>query len=53
VEKHEDDDDIHVYQEKIEGHKSFTLSDGLGLIELAARDIELMEEEPGPSKKQL
>jgi hypothetical protein len=51
VERHEDDDVIHVYQEEIEGHQSFMVSDGAGLIELATRDTDLMEEEPGPSKK--
>jgi hypothetical protein len=53
VERYEDDDDIHVYKEEIEGHQSFTVSDGAGLIELATRDVELMEEEPGPSKKHI
>jgi hypothetical protein len=28
VERHEDDYVIHVYQEEIEGHQSFTISDG-------------------------
>jgi hypothetical protein len=53
VERHDDDDVIHVYQEKNEGHQSlsFTVSDGVGLTELATRDVEIMEEEPGPSKK--
>jgi hypothetical protein len=31
VERYEDDDVIHVYQEEIEGHQSFTVSDGVGL----------------------
>jgi hypothetical protein len=53
VERHEDDDVVHVYQEEIEGHQSFTVSDGAGLVELATHDIELMQEEPGPSKKHL
>jgi hypothetical protein len=51
VERHEDDDVIHVYPEKIEGHQSFTISDGAGLTELVTRDVELMEEETGPPKK--
>jgi hypothetical protein len=55
MERHDDDDVVHVYQEKNEGHQSlsFTVFDGAGLTELATRDIELMEEEPGPSKKHL
>jgi hypothetical protein len=53
MERHEDDDVIDVYQEEIEGHQSFTFSDGAGLVELATRNIDLMQEEPGPSKKHL
>jgi hypothetical protein len=57
IERHDDDDDdvIHVYQEENEGHQSlsFTVSNGTGLIELATRDVELMEEELGPSNKHL
>jgi hypothetical protein len=53
VERHEDDDVVDVYQEEIEGHQSFTVSDGAGLVELATRNIDLMQEEPGPSKKHL
>jgi hypothetical protein len=51
--RHDDDDVIHVYQEENEGHQSlsFTVSDGAGLTKLATHDVELMEEEPGPSKK--
>jgi hypothetical protein len=30
VERHEDNDAIHVYQEEIEGHQNFTVSDGAG-----------------------
>jgi hypothetical protein len=54
-EGHNDDDVIHVYQEENEGHQSlsFTVSDGAGLTELAIRDVEFMQEEPGPSKKLL
>jgi hypothetical protein len=55
VKRHDDDDVIHVYQEESEGHQSISLSvfDGAGLAELAARDVELMEEEPGPLTKRL
>jgi hypothetical protein len=53
VERHEDDDVIHVYQEEIEGYQSFTVSDGAEPIELATGDIELMEEKPSSSKKRL
>jgi hypothetical protein len=48
IERHEDDD---IYQEKIKGHKSFTVSDGPGLAELATGDTYLLEEESCPSKK--
>jgi hypothetical protein len=51
MERHDDDDVVHVYQEEIEGHQSFIISDEAGLTELATCDVELMEEEPGPSKK--
>jgi hypothetical protein len=51
MERHKDDDFIDVYQEEIEGHQSFTISDGTGLTELATRNIDLIQEEPGPSKK--
>jgi hypothetical protein len=53
AERHDDDDVVHVYKEENKGHKSlsFTVSDGAGLVELATCDIELMEEELGPSKK--
>jgi hypothetical protein len=55
MERHDDDDVAHVYQEKNEGYQSlsFTISDGAGLVELATCDVELMEEEPGSSKKRL
>jgi hypothetical protein len=50
MERHDDGDIVHVYQEENEGHQSlsFTISDGAGLTELATRDVELMEKEPGP-----
>jgi hypothetical protein len=51
MERHKDDDFIDVYQEEIEGHQSFTISDRAGLAELATRNIDLIQEEPGPSKK--
>jgi hypothetical protein len=50
IERNEEDD---VYQEEIEEHENFMVSDGARLTELATRDIELMEEEQGPSKKRL
>jgi hypothetical protein len=53
VERHDDDNVVHVYQEEIEGHQSFTVSNGTRLTKLATRDVELMEEESGPSKKRL
>jgi RNA recognition motif-containing protein len=55
VERHDDDDVIHAYQEENEGHQilSFTVFDGVGLVELATRDVELMKEELGPSKKRI
>jgi hypothetical protein len=50
MERNEEDD---VYQEEIEEHGNFTVSDGARLTELATRDVELLEEEQGPSKKRL
>jgi hypothetical protein len=50
MERNEEED---VYQEEIKEHESFTVSDGARLTELATRDIGLMEEEQGPSKKHL
>jgi hypothetical protein len=47
MERHEDGD---VYQE-VEGYQSFTISDRVGLKELATGDIGLLEEAPCPSKK--
>jgi hypothetical protein len=41
MERNEEED---VYQEEIEEHKNFTVSDGARLTELATRDVELMEE---------
>jgi hypothetical protein len=48
MERKEEDD---VYQEEIKEHENFTVSDGARLTELSTRDVELMEEEQGPSKK--
>jgi hypothetical protein len=47
VERHDDDDVVHVYQEENEGHESlsFIVSDRAGLAELATRHVELMEKE--------
>jgi hypothetical protein len=55
MERHNDDDIIHVYQEENEGDHGlcFTVSNRAGLTELATRDVKLMEDEPGPSKKHL
>jgi hypothetical protein len=50
MERNAEDD---VYQEEIEEHENFTVSDGARLTELATRDVELMEEEQCPSKKRL
>jgi hypothetical protein len=50
VERNEEED---VYQEEIEEHENFMVSDRARLTELARRDVELMEEEQGPSKKHL
>jgi hypothetical protein len=44
VERHEDADVIHVYQEEIEVHQTFTVSNWVGLAELATHDIVLMNE---------
>jgi hypothetical protein len=55
VERHDDDDVIHIYHKENEGHQSpsFTVSDGVEFTKLITCDVELMEEEPGPSKKRL
>jgi hypothetical protein len=53
MERRDDDDVVHVYQEEIEGHQSFIVYDRSGLAELATRDAELMEEELGHSKKRI
>jgi hypothetical protein len=48
VEGHEDDD---IYQEEIEVDQNFTVPDGADLAELDTGDVELLDEEPGPSNK--
>jgi hypothetical protein len=55
MERHDNDDIVHVYQEENEGDQGLrvTISDGAGLADLATRDVELMKDEPGPSKKLL
>jgi ketosteroid isomerase-like protein len=55
MERHDNDRVVHVYQEENEGYQSlsFIISDGAGLTELVIPDVELMEEEPHPSKKRL
>jgi hypothetical protein len=55
MERHDDDDVVHVYQEENEGHQSlsFTVSNGARLTELVTRDVELIEEESGTSKKHI
>jgi hypothetical protein len=42
IERHEDDD---IYQEEIEIHQNFMISDGVDLTELATGDTELLDEE--------
>jgi hypothetical protein len=55
MERHDDDDVVHVYQEENERQQSlsFIVSDGAGLTELATHGVELIEEELDPSKKRL
>jgi hypothetical protein len=48
IERHEDDD---IYHDEIKVHQSFMVSDETGLAELAIGDVELLDEEPCPSKK--
>jgi hypothetical protein len=50
IEGHEDD---HIYQEEIEVDQNFTVSDGAGLTELDTGDVELLDEEAGPSNKRI
>jgi hypothetical protein len=55
MERYDDENVVQVYQEENKGHQSlsFTVSNGVGLVELGTRDIELMEEEPDHSRKHL
>jgi hypothetical protein len=55
MERHDDDDVVHLNQEENEGDQGlhFTVSDGVGLAELATCDVDLLEDEPCPSKKRL
>jgi hypothetical protein len=48
VEGYEDDDN---YQEEIEVDQNFMVSDGAGLVELDTGDVDLLDEEAGPSNK--
>jgi hypothetical protein len=48
VKGHEDDDN---YQEEIEVDQNFMVSDGAGLVELDTGDVDLLDEEAGPSNK--
>jgi hypothetical protein len=50
VEGHKDDD---IYQEEIEVDQNFMVFDGASLIELDACDVELLDEQAGPSNKLL
>jgi hypothetical protein len=50
VDGHEDDD---IYQEEIKVDQNFTVSDGAGLEELDTSNVELFDEEAGPSNKHL
>jgi hypothetical protein len=52
VERHNDDDVVYVYREE-NGHQSlsFTVFYGVWLTKLDTHDVELIEEEPRPSKK--
>jgi hypothetical protein len=50
IEGHEDDN---IYQEEIEVDQNFTVSDGAGLTELDTGDVELLDEEAGPSNKRI
>jgi hypothetical protein len=50
VDGYEDDD---IYQEVIEVDQNFTVSDRVCLAELDTSDVELLDEEAGPSKNHL
>jgi hypothetical protein len=48
VEGHED---VDIYQEEIKVDHNFTVSDEVGIAELDTSDVELLDEEAGPSNK--
>jgi hypothetical protein len=48
IERCEDDD---IYQEEIEVHHNFMVSNGASLMELDTSDTKLLDEEAGPPKK--
>jgi hypothetical protein len=50
VEGHEDDD---IYQEETEVDQNFMVFDGAGLSELDIGDVQLLDEEAGPSNKHI
>jgi hypothetical protein len=50
IEGHKDDD---IYQKEIEIDQNFMVSDGADLVELDTGDVELLDEEAGPSKKRI
>jgi hypothetical protein len=50
IEGHEDDE---IYQEEIVVDQNFTVSDEASLAKLDTGDVELLDEEAGPSKKRL
>jgi hypothetical protein len=50
IERHKDDE---IYQEEIEVDQNFTVSDGAGLTKLDTGDVELLDEEAGPSNIRL
>jgi hypothetical protein len=50
MERNEEHD---AYQEEIKEHENFMVSNGVRLTKLATCDVEVMEEEQGPSKKHL
>ena len=50
IESNEDEDEFDIYQEEI-GEQDITISDGEGLSELSRGNIELMPDDPGPSRR--
>jgi hypothetical protein len=53
MERHDDDNVVHVYQEENEAHQNFTIFNWAGLTKLATHVVQLMKEELGPSKKRI